>query len=171
MNIENLGGCQGMTLANEFDFTSDDFWLEEVLEDEKENECVDNGLNLRNNREKFGNVIVMFDKLNLTEVLSNLHKNGYTLDSIGLGNTWSIVNSTTICGFRGVEDFCYIAFYFDTEVGAFVTKVFVAKERMFELLVNENRICLNRIGRGVGEEISTLIRGFDIVNFREFNLV
>lgn len=157
-----------MAKTEEFELTLLDLYLKE---DGRENYCGSICEEIDDDKGEGNDGIVMFDGLNLVSVLSKLRDDKYLLDSIGLGNTWSIVNSVTVCGFKGLDGFCYLAFYYDTEVGAFVTKVILSKERMYELIVNEKNVVMNRVSKNIGEEVSTLIRGFDIVNFREYNLV
>lgn len=115
-----------------------------------------------------GNVSVMFDGLDLSEMLAYLRDEGYSLDSIGFGRTWSISDSITVCGFKSEEGFCYVAFYYEN---VFMTRIISVSKRLREVEVNGYTVKLRKLALDEADEVSTLVRGFDVCNFQEYNLL
>lgn len=115
--------------------------------------------------------VFKFDKIDLEDVLRKLHMDNYTLDSIGLVHVRSWVDSVTVCGFKNVNDFVYTIFYFDKEKRDFLLEIVSSPEEVSQLQVDETVVPLIHVTTGGFKEVSTFIHGFDLGNFKEYDLV
>lgn len=121
-----------------------------------------------------GNVddsVFKFDKIDLEDLLRKLHKDNYTLDSIGLINVRSWVDCVTVCGFKNIHDFVYIIFYFDKNKKDFLVEIVSSPEEVAKLQVDDLMVPLIHVSTGGFREVSTFIHGFDLGNFKEHALV
>lgn len=115
--------------------------------------------------------VFKFDKIDLEDVLHKLHMDNYTLDSIGLVHVRSWVDSVTVCGFKNVNDFVYTIFYFDKERRDFLLEIVSSPEEVSQLQVDETVVPLIHVATRGFKEVSTFIHGFDLGNFKEYDLV
>lgn len=115
--------------------------------------------------------VFKFDKIDLEDVLRKLHMDNYTLDSIGLVHVRSWVDSVTVCGFKNVNDFVYTIFYFDKEKRDFLLEIVSSPEEVSQLQVDETVVPLIHVTTRGFKEVSTFIHGFDLGNFKEYDLV
>ena len=115
--------------------------------------------------------VFKFDKIDLEDVLRKLHMDNYTLDSIGLVHVRSWVDSVTVCGFKNINDFVYTIFYFDKEKRDFLLEIVSSPEEVSQLQVDETVVPLIHVTTRGFKEVSTFIHGFDLGNFKEYDLV
>lgn len=115
--------------------------------------------------------VFKFDRLNLEDLLTKLHLDNYTLDSVGIVNVRSWANSKTVCGFRNGHDYVYILFYFDEDRKDFLVEIVSSKEEVVSLQINDTVIPLVHVSVGGFREVSTFIRGFNFSDFRRHAVI
>lgn len=112
-----------------------------------------------------------FDDIDLDSVLDGLKEDGYMLRSLGFSSVRSIVDSVTICGFKNVNGYSYIIFYYGLIEEVFMMEILSTKNELRSIVVNDKDIRLVNINLDSHEDASTLIHGFDFSNFEEYELV
>lgn len=111
-----------------------------------------------------------FRDINLTDLLSDLNKNGYELIALGLIDVRSLVDSITVCAFKNEKGYSYISFFYGVEEEEFMVKVQSRETLLKRIKVNGKYVPLVEVNVENSEDTSTLIQGFDFENFREYNL-
>lgn len=109
--------------------------------------------------------------LRLEDLLDLLHNDGYRIDSLGILGVTRIATSKTVCGFKSSKGYMYIVFYFSEADGGFMVRILSSSYKRAEIIQNGVRVPLLALGVHDVESATTLIRGFDFENFREYSLV
>lgn len=115
--------------------------------------------------------VFKFDRVNLEDLLTKLHEDRYTLDSLGIVNIRSWADCVTVCGFKNIHDFVYIIFYFDSERKEFLMEIVSSAEEVVKLQVNDTVVTLVHVITDSFKEVSTFVHGFDLANFRKHSLI
>lgn len=116
----------------------------------------------------FSNALFNFSDVDLEDILLNLERFGYKLDSLGVVCVRSMVDSVTVCGFKNNKGYLYIMFYYGYREEQFVIRIVSSDEEIESMSVREKVVPLVHVLDG---DYTTLIRGFDFSNFRSFALV
>lgn len=108
--------------------------------------------------------------LDLDVILSELSIYGYHIDNLGLACVGSMNWFRVVCGFRGESSYLYVQFYFDTRECQLKVRILSSEARLSRLDCEGVNVFLVDVDCS-NEDTTTLIKGFDLGNFKEHSLV
>lgn len=113
----------------------------------------------------------LLSEIDLDRFLENLYEMGYSLYKFGVCNIASIEYSRTVCLFRSGTRYMCVAFYYKSSEESFVMETCYLQKDLSIVNVEGIDVNIYEFASMDLESASTMVRGFDFDNMREYGLV